>query len=682
MRLHHLAIAGFRGFSKPARIEFGAGYTVVSGANGAGKSSICDAIEFALLGRIRSRAIHHEKKETVHDYLWWRGKGGNVSERYVELGMVDDVGREYAIRRTPERLDPPLDATFVSALVSTATAIDDPVYQLCQTSLIRDEDITRLSIDLPEADRFQFVQSALGAADISYPERRGKEVAHALDLARREAHSDYERYRASVAELTARTQQLRSEAIGALGLEEVTRGFQGALGSTTDSLDELARHANQEVVAKRTRAGILSGLYAQLTALSQRLSSVAATEKAIEREQLTQRMQKLEGEIHAASLRFIEARDSLTRATTRAPHGASIVYLQQQGLKIGLVSGRCPLCGHPQSHEAFTKHVTAEAQRIDAESSEAKERMAAVGAAQQQVGVLNRELASIREELLRRPEAENAVAREFGEVSRLLTQYGGTPENDIIGTQQTIGAMVDSLHAGARTLEALLTSLSATRASNGLIEAERELESARAQLAALERRVARVQSAEGVVKDSLQTLRRVQGEMVDEQLASLSPLLLHLFSRLRPHVDWRTVRYVLRGDVRRMLSLEVGDGLNPSFVFSSGQRRAVGLAFLLAIFLSRTWCRFSTLILDDPVQHIDDFRALHLVEVLAAIRKAGRQVVCTVEDEALADLLARRLRVSGNAEGRSVRLGYRSGEGSQVIENVPIPAFARGVLVS
>jgi len=43
-------------------------------------------------------------------------------------------------------------------------------------------------------------------------------------------------------------------------------------------------------------------------------------------------------------------------------------------------------------------------------------------------------------------------------------------------------------------------------------------------------------------------------------------------------------------------------------------------------------------------QHIDDYRALNLVEVLAAVRRQGRQVIVAVEDSALADLLCRRLR--------------------------------------
>lgn len=39
---------------------------------------------------------------------------------------------------------------------------------------------------------------------------------------------------------------------------------------------------------------------------------------------------------------------------------------------------------------------------------------------------------------------------------------------------------------------------------------------------------------------------------------------------------------------------------------------------------------------DDPVQNIDDYRAIHLTELLAAIRITNRRIICTVEDESLA----------------------------------------------
>jgi ABC-type taurine transport system ATPase subunit len=163
-------------------------------------------------------------------------------------------------------------------------------------------------------------------------------------------------------------------------------------------------------------------------------------------------------------------------------------------------------------------------------------------------------------------------------------------------------------------------------------------------------------------------------------LARISPLLNELYQRLRPHANWRTIDYSIRGDVRRFLSLKVGNDLNPQFVFSSGQRRAAGLAFLLSVHLARPWARWQTLLLDDPVQHIDDFRALQLVEVLAALRQAGRQVIVAVEDEALADLLCRRLLSTAEQNGRRITIDYGIRGAADVVARLEIPPMEAGVL--
>jgi recombinational DNA repair ATPase RecF len=128
------------------------------------------------------------------------------------------------------------------------------------------------------------------------------------------------------------------------------------------------------------------------------------------------------------------------------------------------------------------------------------------------------------------------------------------------------------------------------------------------------------------------------------------------------------------------LSLRVGENLNPQFLFSSGQRRAAGLAFLLSVHLSRPWCRWQTIVLDDAVQHIDDYRALHLVEVLAALRQSQRQVICAVEDASLADLLARRLRSTFNSPGRRFDLGLTEEGCAGIVRRVEVPPMPAGVL--
>jgi chromosome segregation protein len=52
MKLAHLRLCGFRGYRAPVEIRFESGFTIVDGRNGVGKSTLCDADEFALTGSI------------------------------------------------------------------------------------------------------------------------------------------------------------------------------------------------------------------------------------------------------------------------------------------------------------------------------------------------------------------------------------------------------------------------------------------------------------------------------------------------------------------------------------------------------------------------------------------------------------------------------------------------------
>jgi recombinational DNA repair ATPase RecF len=180
----------------------------------------------------------------------------------------------------------------------------------------------------------------------------------------------------------------------------------------------------------------------------------------------------------------------------------------------------------------------------------------------------------------------------------------------------------------------------------------------------LRNEVERLNSKVTISENSLDVSRQIDkaaksvpNEILVEQFETVMPLLKELYRRLRPHSDWTEIGSDFGGRVRGSLNFTVGEGYNPQFLFSSGQRRAAGLAFLLAIHLSRPWCKWKSLLLDDPVQHVDDYRALNLVEVLSAIRRSGRQIIVAVEDQSLADLLCRRLRSTTSELGRRYDLG-------------------------
>jgi chromosome segregation protein len=209
----------------------------------------------------------------------------------------------------------------------------------------------------------------------------------------------------------------------------------------------------------------------------------------------------------------------------------------------------------------------------------------------------------------------------------------------------------------------------------GLSELREQIERESARLSGTERAAESARQIENAAKT-------VANQILTEQFDTVMPLLKELYRRLRPHADWTEIESNFGGKVRGSLNFVVGDGYNPQFLFSSGQRRAAGLAFLLAVHLSRPWCKWRTLLLDDPVQHIDDYRALNLVEVLAAIRRTNRQVIVAVEDPALAHLLCRRLRSAAGDTGRIFELHTSKTGAAEIVSTRDIYAMPKVVLRS
>src|SRR5438874_13316716 len=98
MKISKIEMEGFRGIRERVSISLPAGFVVIVGRNGVGKSTICDAIEFALTGTISRHRLGSEMGESINQYLWWRGtKSGE--DNFVSLTLTDNNGREYKITR-------------------------------------------------------------------------------------------------------------------------------------------------------------------------------------------------------------------------------------------------------------------------------------------------------------------------------------------------------------------------------------------------------------------------------------------------------------------------------------------------------------------------------------------------------------------------------------------------------
>lgn len=680
MKISYVSMCGFRGFFEPTRIDIPSGFAIVAGSNGAGKSTLCDAVEFALTGGIRASSGHREKGESIHDYIWWRG-ARPAADNYVEVGFVLEHGSSVTVRRSPTGLMvTPAGKTLEELLIHGNPALEDPIAQVCRTAIVRDEEITRLSVDLRETDRFEFVTAALGAADFATAEARAKRVGDILKRQHEVASRDYDRQRDRVAQLTARLSQLRVQADRATAVPAAEAILKRFVPQATTSAETVSQ-GEREIASRRQRIDALKRSHARLTDIVSRLNQTVTPKHRQEVAAAQARLKAAEDEAERATEDAKRLSDLLDQVRTESPRYVALAQLLEQGRRLGLQNGHCPLCGVGQTADHFKQHLDTLEAAINKVNADLADLSRDAAEASKRAAEATSRVLRARNEAAALQALESATRDELAalvqDVSHLGVALSELP--DTASTQ--LASAIEEMQVSTIEAEGALSVLAASQAASQLVEVERELTASRERLAIAEKTLSTITRAQDQLKEGVHIIKRVEGEIIDEQLAALSPLLVELYERLRPHMDWTRVRYVLRGDVRRMLSLEVGTGLNPSFVFSSGQRRAAGLAFLLAIFLSRGWCKLRTLVLDGPVQHVDDYRALHLTEVLAAVRRAGHQIICTVEDSALGELLARRLRSSFDDQGVLIELAYQPGIGSRVVQKRALAPLTPRVLV-
>lgn len=676
MKIDFVEVCGFRGFRDKLRIDFGAGFTVISGRNGVGKSTICDSIEFALTGGIDKYRVEKAGKESLDDYIWWRGTGAPKAH-YVAIGFSADDGSSFTITRARESGADRTDDEIESALCRGAKP-DRALKQLCRTSIIRDEWIAALSLDLTETERFEFVRMALGTVEGPDYAIKAKKVLASTQREHQRIEKIYQEDRQNLNNALTQLSEARNAAVTAEDVSGAIAILDAKIDPSDGDLVERISKVRPILSVDRMRLNaigeaILEGR--EIKAFRAKIDGSAFQEqkksalKAVDEAKIT---------LNNARAAMEETQHQFDREKEADMLASSLAALVKHGTHLGLDDGHCPLCAAVRNQEEFAEGIARARDRIKRLGSGITAAQQALTEAHQASTDAEKQLAKIEVRLAEITAQENGLFQREAKHISLFQEHNLNPalatDPDALERQLNIerSRLID--------LERAILTLEASQSVERITNLEVRISSLRENVENAANRLGRMQTAVALARSMEHGVRRTSAEIIDERLALISPLLNELYQRLRPHADWRSIEYSVRGDVRRFLSLRVGDGLNPQFVFSSGQRRAAGLAFLLSVHLSRTWSRLNTLVLDDPVQHIDDFRALHLVEILAAIRQDQRQIICAVEDASLADLLCRRLFSTSEEPGRRYDLDYDPSGNVAIADRVNILPMSPDVL--
>jgi chromosome segregation protein len=641
LKLAYVDLCGFRGYRKRIRIEFAERFTIIDGRNGVGKSTIFDAVEFALTGTLSKYNEAKADGETVADYLWWTGEGPAPEDRYVDVGFYDGTDRMNIRRAQFGKLDVEKLTKITEKLCDPKLAPQAPLKQLCASSIIRDEHIASLSLDLKETERYALLRQALGANDADVWIERASQLAAFAKRRVDAALHDVTTVNTEMAVASRRIDEVRASLVAEGTMAEVVARLR-AFANTEAPPDRLVGPVRERLAAAAGRAEALQKLVNRWAAVAGerlRLDLLIQTQAAADRDK----------EMAAAAAVAVSKKGDRGAATALAAEAADLITLVAMGRRLGLKDGGCPLCATSQSHGEFERGmaaVEAIARRLDVEAAREAEQEQARLTAEARLAEASRAAQSALTERL----SAFAIVESFDRDCKALGFGKDVTLGQIASQEAELRMSIESVQRDLRVLETL-------RFSGDLERAQRNEAEAKDRLARAQERFGRARKAEAAARALFDAARRAAGETLDQRLDRVLPLMSELYRRLRPHPIWREIEYSIRGDVKRFLKLKVGEDLNPQFLFSSGQRRATGLAFLLSVNVSLAWSRWRSILLDDPVQHVDDFRTVHLAEVTAQLVSEGRQIICAVEDAALADLFSRRLPIDRLGEAKRITLG-------------------------
>lgn len=666
MKVEYIELEGFRGTRNKVRVEFSPNVNIVSGRNGAGKSTLLDAVEFVLTGSISKYSIDKSGKDSLADYIWWRGDG-SPSDCYAGVGIRSDGGELVQITRSRQSGLWSSHENFQEALFGDQCGVE-LASRLCSVSILRDEKISALGLEMTETQRYNFVREALGT--VGDEELLSKaEAAHELlqeELSR--AKLAHQQHNLDVGNALSQLTRERDQLVRTPDYEEATK-----------RLAEIFPNQGADALAAKTQA------QAELVRLTQAVDALAAaiaTNEELSREAegmsaLLAESNSARQEVDSAAARVKEARDrsdtaklEYQREFERSDLAGKLIEAVDGANAVGLTDGHCPVCDASRTVGQFEQGIAKARARVKALS-------AALAIAKNQHDVA---LAILKAEDSKFTSANNRLLEIEVKVNRFASRKQVNDEaivrllatsDDQPDLDKAI-SLREVLRSQASIVERAILAFAASAGTRRVAQSEERVAAVRAQQSLSAARLSRVERAVDNAKLIAHAIRRTTGELLNERLAAVSPLLDEFYSRLRPHTEWKRIHYSVRGDVQRLLSLRVGSGLSPQFMFSSGQRRAAGLAFLLSVHVANRCGKLRSLLLDDPVQHVDDYRAVNLIELLAAIAQTGRQVICAVEDPGLADLMSRRMNAAAQKIGKRIELAYEAGVGTRVVSTAEL----------
>lgn len=670
MRLKSITIEGFRAFGRQVTIDLDADVILLQGANGVGKTSLLDAILWALSGTI---SRFRQRGSPISMYA-------REGRARVELTLADEADEIVIVRATDGQDD------FVRLRVggeefeqggaeqrlcnlllphlSDRTGAKEALDRVLTRGVYLQQDLVRefIEVDTP-SERFALVSEVIGAGAVL-------DLQTMLEKSRRAWAASTTAFRRDVLDpMVARQTQIDDH------LARLSEGAQIESADAREAAEALFREAAALLGNRRfgpddapsTPARLdrfLKTLDAERSRLERELITVRTLTEQLPELQpsvssdhrepplrqaeagLTAEVAMADESIEAETGRLAREREAQVVVADSAQRAATLARLALQDL-----GDHCPVCEQRHDVAHTVAHLEA---LIQAASSTApavvEDRLGPMISARRN---LQDRLERIRTELRQVESAKRErEARRSVVVARLADLGIETPDEaaerlgERAGAAELALAELSALTARGERLSLQVLRLGEQRQRDDLSAERTQLVE---KLQAAKARAAAEEDTHALAGRIIEGLRGASMAVTEKQIEQIAPLFQRIYSRIDPHPTFRVTQIVAgmeRGKGKLDVSIADPDASaagDAGPLLSSSQLNSLAVSLFLAMNLALPSLKLGVTVLDDPLQSLDSINLLGLVDILRRYR-AHRQIIVSTHEERLVGLLQRKLR--------------------------------------
>lgn len=684
MRLLSLELTGFRGFATKQTIDLDADAVIVVGANGNGKTSLFDAILWAITGRIPrlgndDSLLTCKFSETGQARVVLRlGRAAGAPPLTVTR-VFDGTGTRVSVE-TPEGVlrGPEAEGRLIQQIwkeAATAARPADALATAITRSVYLQQDLVRDFIDSVTAqDRFGAVSELVGAGRVTDLQGELERAKKSWSLATNSRVTELLPLRARLSSIESRIAELSARAIPVEG------GLPEAAWSTWwGQMQAMELKVSAVPMTSREAAGAIDAAIKQLDAarraterkrrlldaLSQELGSLAGRVRPdmdLLRDKVTEMRRRVQEALEKTAAE--QARVAETRRLQAELLEKSEQLQALAALAIKHLGEKCPVCDQQYSVDATRRRLEFTLARgttpaIHPSLPDALPELL------ESLALQEKGLSAAELELRTAEQVMSGIEAIELDILMRLSDLGIEVRDSVERLPSVVAAntatnqRVDDLAAAQRTGEAFALRISQIGDQATVQDLQRELEAMRTKLEHADTEIAHRVATGDQAQRVIEALREAASRVVTERVKDIQPLLSDIYGRIDVHPAFRVVRFltsVVRG--RGQLDAIVSDPLfevdcdAPSTVLSSSQMNALAVCTFMSLNLGILSPPLEAAILDDPLQSLDDINLLGLIDLLRRT-KDQRQLLVSTHDMRFGSLLARKLR-PGSAQQRTV----------------------------